>query len=78
VRSFQSQRGIAEKNARCGRPKTTKPGDMKRRRQECMARVFKLRHTWGCSYGEIEAETGLPRSTFVDWLKKGGYGFLNL
>ena len=75
VRSFQTKRGIAEKNAHCGRPRKTKPGEKKRRRQKCMARVFKLRRTWGFSYGEIEAETGLPRSTFVDWLKRGGTDF---
>jgi len=69
VRSYQTERGIIEKNAKCGRPVIIKPGDKKRRREKLLQRVLWLRFTWNCSYRFIEEETGVPPSTFRCWIK---------
>lgn len=62
VRSLQTRRGQASRRAYGGRPKEAK----KQRRSRLRQKVIALR-AQGMSWGEIENQTGIARSTARNW-----------
>ncbi len=69
VRSHQIKRGQRAKGHKGGRPRITKPGEKKRRREEMLPMVLHL-HRVGESRREIAEWTGLPVMTISDWIRK--------
>jgi hypothetical protein len=69
VRSYQRKRGQQQKGRCGGRPRSTKPGDKKRRREELLSTVLEM-HEFGSTVTDICRETKLPRMTVSDWIRK--------
>lgn len=69
VRGHQSRWGQRVKGNNGGRPKINEPGYKKKIRIEKMSQVLRLRKN-GASWGNINALTGVAKSTAADWLKK--------
>lgn len=67
VRSYQRKRGQAAKGCKGGRPRKTKPGDKKRRREALKPRALKWR-SQGLSIRDIAEYLGVPPSTLQGWL----------
>ena len=68
--SYQTKRGMIQKEAKPGRPTKWKQGECVARRRAMQAWVVKLRRGWEFTLGEIVQETGIPKSTFRGWLKR--------
>lgn len=71
VRSHQSKRGQQIKGNSGGRPKVNKPGYKKQRRLEKLSQVLQLRIN-GASWEDINALTGVAKTTAADWVRKYG------
>ncbi len=71
VRSYQSKRGQQTKGNKGGRPKINKAGYKKKSRLEKLSRVLRLRKK-SASWGDINALTGVAKTTASDWVRKYG------
>lgn len=69
VRAYQTKRGKRCKKRPGGRPKIKYSGYKKEKRDKNLESVLRL-HVKGYSVAEIVRETGIARSTVVDWLRK--------
>ena len=68
-RAFATKRGQVAKARKGGRPRKSKPGYKKLRRERELSRVHQLRHC-GATITEIHIRTGIPRMTIFDWLRR--------
>jgi len=71
VRSWQTKWGQKTKGNKGGRPKVNKPGYKKKQRLEKLPRVLRLRKK-GASWRDINALTGVAKTTATDWVRKYG------
>lgn len=69
VRSYQSKRGMIEKESKRGRPRKRRPGELSERREALLPEVIKLRCKWLVSYRNIGAALNVPWRTVKDWLR---------
>ncbi len=67
ARSSQTMRGQRVKGRKGGRPKLSKPGYKKTRRQRLLPIVQSMRRE-GASLGQIAVTVGVPRSTVQEWV----------
>lgn len=69
VRGHQSRRGQAGKDQKGGRPRITRAGDLKRRRQRWFDAVRELDQMGWC-LDDLEGFTNVPRSTLHRWIRE--------
>lgn len=67
VRSYQTKWGQEAKGNKGGRPEKKEPGYKKRRRIRKLDKVRQL-HKQGTAVCDIERQTGIKRSTIIDWI----------
>lgn len=71
VQRFQAMLGQWAKGRKGGRPANKRPGYKKRRREQMLHAVLKLRDS-GKSQSQIQCETGIPKPTVSRWLRLYG------
>jgi len=69
VRGYVSKWGQKTKGNKGGRPKKNPPGYKKKQRLKKLPRVLRL-HKKGASWGDINALTGVAKTTAADWVRK--------
>ncbi len=70
IRSNESKRGQAHRGNSGGRPRKTRPGDKKRKKEKYIEPVRQLR-VQNATYREIEKQLEVPRETARRWMEEG-------
>lgn len=67
IRGSESKRGQFHRGKSGGRPRKTRPGDKKRKKQESIG-PLRQRRKAGASYRDIEKELNIPRESARRWM----------